>query len=64
MLYQLNIYILNRPYVVIYWNGGLGPHHENQFDAVLSVTGHNTGTHSCCDFVAWMEFDWIVMHHK
>jgi len=35
------------------------PHHKNEFDAVLSVTGHNTGTHSYCDYVAWMEFDWM-----
>jgi len=38
-LYQLNTYILNRPYVVICWIGGVGPHHENEFDVVLSVTG-------------------------
>jgi len=42
LLYQLNAYILNRPYVVICWIGGVGPHHKNEFDAILSVTGHNS----------------------
>jgi hypothetical protein len=37
--------------VVICWNGGIGPHHENEFDVVLSVTGHT----NACDLVAWME---------
>ena len=26
--------------MVICWIGGIGPHHENEFDVVLSVTGH------------------------
>jgi len=38
-LYQLNAHSLNRSCAVICWNGGIGPHHENEFDAVLSVTG-------------------------
>jgi len=30
--------------VVICWNGGIGPHHKNEFDVVLSVTGHRGTT--------------------
>ena len=26
--------------MVICWIGGIGPHPENEFDAILSVTGH------------------------
>ena len=27
--------------MVICWTGGIGPHHKNEFDVVLSVTGHD-----------------------
>ena len=46
--------------MVICLVGGLSPHHENEFDVVLSVTGHDrTKINVSCDFVAWMEFGWM-----
>jgi len=54
-LYQLNAQYLNRSCAVICWNGGIGPHHKNEFDAILSVTGHNIAElKAYYDYVAWI----------
>jgi len=56
-LYQLNAHTLNWSCAVICLNGGIGPHHKNEFDEILSVTGRRGTTRMI--LLLWMELGWM-----